>query len=424
MAQEKTDRRTPEQKDYRARPSVSGTNHQQISENISKKSLQAEAEELDFDFGMVEDQRDPETEDTKLSLKLMIDELTDEAVENTKSSEFSLQEELVPLYKVELEDEEETAEPERFRWEILIPAVLAVIVLIAGLLILLNRRTDQPAEAPAEPPAQETAAETPETETAEAAAEPAEETDPAEVRMNELNESVASLLKDAYGTWSVYVKDLDSGHSFVINDSQMSSASLIKLFTAGKYLDMIEKGELIETEDSAYNLMAMISWSDNDAWEAIETDIGYGDYVSGLMAVTEFAQSHGFIQSGRDIGAETVYDTAADNLTTVAEVGELLEEIYSGAYVSASASERLYGLMGMQGYINKIPAGLPEGFEYASKAGDLPGIENDAAIIKGPDTDYILVVMSNDIYDNSVAVNKIVEISNLCARTLNPSIQQ
>jgi len=424
MAQEKTDRRIPEQKDYRAKPSVSGANHQQISENISKKSLQAEAEELDFDFGMVEDQRDPETEDTKLSLKLMIDELTDEAVENTKSSEFSLQEELVPLYKVELEDEEETAEPERFRWEILIPAVLAVIVLIAGLLILLNRGKDQPAEAPAEPPAQETAAETPETETAEAAAEPAEETDPAEVRMNELNESVASLLKDAYGTWSVYVKDLDSGHSFVINDSQMSSASLIKLFTAGKYLDMIEKGELIETEDSAYNLMAMISWSDNDAWEALETDIGYGDYVSGLMAVTEFAQSHGFIQSGRDIGAETVYDTAADNLTTVAEVGELLEEIYSGAYVSASASERLYGLMGMQAYINKIPAGLPEGFEYASKAGDLPGIENDAAIIKGPDTDYILVVMSNDIYDNSAAVTKIVEISNLCARTLNPSIQQ
>ena len=424
MAQEKTDRRIPEQKDYRAKPSVSGTNHQQISENISKKSLQAEAEELDFDFGMVEDQRDPETEDTKLSLKLMIDELTDEAVENTKSSEFSLQEELVPLYKVELEDEEETTEPERFRWEILIPAVLAVIVLIAGLLILLNRRTDQPAEAPAEPSAQETAAETPETETAEAAAEPAEETDPAEVRMNELNESVASLLKDAYGTWSVYVKDLDSGHSFVINDSQMSSASLIKLFTAGKYLDMIEKGELIETEDSAYNLMAMISWSDNDAWEALETDIGYGDYVSGLMAVTEFAQSHGFIQSGRDIGAETVYDPGADNLTTAAEVGELLEQIYRGSYVSASASERLYGLMGMQGYINKIPAGLPEGFEYASKAGDLPGIENDAAIIKGPDTDYILVVMSNDIYDNSAAVTKIVEISNLCARTLNPSIQQ
>ena len=424
MAQEKTDRRTPEQKDYRARPSVSGTNHQQISENISKKSLQAEAEELDFDFGMVEDQRDPETEDTKLSLKLMIDELTDEAVENTKSAEFSFNDELVPMYKVELEDEEDTPEPERFRWEIVIPAVLAVIVLIAGLLILLNRRTDQPAEAPAEPPAQGTAAETPETETAEAAAEPAEETDPAEVRMNELNESVASLLKDAYGTWSVYVKDLDSGRSFVINDSQMSSASLIKLFTAGKYLDMGEKGELIETEDSAYNLMAMISWSDNDAWEALETDIGYGDYVSGLIAVTEFAQSHGFIQSGRDIGAETVYDPGADNLTTAAEVGELLEQIYRGSYVSASASERLYGLMGMQGYINKIPAGLPEGFEYASKAGDLPGIENDAAIIKGPDTDYILVVMSNDIYDNSAAVTKIVEISNLCARTLNPSIQQ
>ena len=422
MAQEKTDRRTPEQKDYRARPSVSGAKSPQTADK--KKTLQSELDDLNFDFEAVGDERNPETEDTKLSLKLMIDELTDEAVENTKSSELSFKDELVPLYKVELEDDEDTAEPERFRWEILIPAVLAVIVLIAGFLIILNRSNGQSAEAPAETPVQETA-EIPETETAETAEEPAEEAaDPAEARMTELNESVAALLKDADGTWSVYVKDLDSGRSFVINDSQMSSASLIKLFTAGKYLDMVEKGELIETEDSAYNLMAMISWSDNDAWEAIETDIGYGDYVSGLIAVTEFAQSHGFIQSGRDIGAETVYDPGADNLTTAAEVGELLEQIYRGSYVSASASERLYGLMGMQGYINKIPAGLPEGFEYASKAGDLPGIENDAAIISGPDTDYILVVMSNDIYDNSVAVNKIVEISNLCARTLNPSIQQ
>ena len=75
MAQEKTDRRTPEQKDYRARPSVSGAKSPQTADK--KKTLQSELDDLNFDFEAVGDERNPETEDTKLSLKLMIDELTD-----------------------------------------------------------------------------------------------------------------------------------------------------------------------------------------------------------------------------------------------------------------------------------------------------------------------------------------------------------
>ncbi len=405
MAQKKTGRRLPELKEAGER----------------QQNLQSELDELDFIFDSSAQKHHPDTEDTNISLKVMIDELTDEAVENRTSPQISSREELIPLHKVEMIDDDDPDEEPRLSWLLVIAAVLALAALIACVLIFLNHnRQETPAEAPVETPA-----ETADTEVIAETAEPVQEdADPADLRMNSLNEAVVSALNDAQGIWSVYVKDLGSGRSFVINDTQMSSASLIKLFTAGKYLEMVENGEIYETEDSAYSLMAMISWSDNTAWEAIETTIGYGDYVSGLMAVTEFAQRHGYIQSGRDIGAESVYDEGADNLTTAAEVGALLESIYNGSYVSPTASERIYGLMGMQSYINKIPAGLPEGFEYASKAGDLPGVENDSAIINGPDTDYILVVMSNDIYDSDAAVSKIVEISSLCARTLNPSIQQ
>ena len=79
--------------------------------------------------------------------------------------------------------------------------------------------------------------------------------------------------------------------------------------------------------------------------------------------------------------------------------------------------------MSQQAYVGKIPAGLPEGFESASKSGELPGIENDAAIIKGPDTDYVLVILANDFYYSDIAVEDIVEISAMCAHYLNPSIQ-
>ena len=410
-----TTNRKPAERTKKNRPAKS----RPVSDIIKPVTAQKDAEDtIDFDFDFDRsDQPKENLDDTQHSLRLMIDELTEEAVEqNTKNEELKIEksmiDELVPLYTVELEDEEEEPEePKKFRIEMLIPIILALIAIAAGLYAMFGGR-DKPKENPA---SDESAVvlieETPEPEE-----------DPEETKIQELRAEVEKTIEGVDGTWSVYLKNLDTGKKFVINDTQMASASLIKLFTAGRYLEMVENGELAETEASAYDLTAMISWSDNDAWEELETIIGYGDYNSGLTSVTEFAQCNGFTNSGRLIGAESIYDENAENLTTAAEVGTLLEQIAKGTYVSEEASERLYSLMESQAYLYKIPAGLPEGFEYASKSGEWPGIENDAAIIKGPDTEYILVVMSNDFYDGTAAADLIVQISNLCAVALNPSV--
>jgi hypothetical protein len=129
MAQEKTDRRTPEQKDYRARPSVSGSKSPQTADK--KKTLQSELDDLNFDFEAVGDERNPETEDTKLSLKLMIDELTDEAVENRTSPQISSREELIPLHKVEMIDDDDPDEEPRLSWLLVIAAVIMKLCGIA-----------------------------------------------------------------------------------------------------------------------------------------------------------------------------------------------------------------------------------------------------------------------------------------------------
>ena len=414
MATETTNRK-PAERTKKKRPAES----RPVSDIKKPVTAEKDAEDtIDFDFDFDRaDQPKENLDDTQHSLRLMIDELTEEAVEqNTKSEELKIEksmiDELIPLYTVELEDEEEEPEePKKFRVEMLIPIILALIALCAGLFAIFGGK-DKPKEKPTDESAVVLIEETPEPE------EDAEET-----KIQELRADVVKILEGADGTWSVYLKNLDTGKKFVINDTQMASASLIKLFTAGRYLEMVENGELVETEASAFDLTAMISWSDNDAWEEMETIIGYGDYNSGLISVTDFAQRNGFTNSGRLIGTESIYDEEAENLTTAAEVGTLLEQIAKGTYVSEEASERLYSLMESQAYVYKIPAGLPEGFEYASKSGEWPGIENDAAIIKGPDTEYILVVMSNDFYDGTAAADLIVQISNLCAVRLNPSIQ-
>ena len=202
----------------------------------------------------------------------------------------------------------------------------------------------------------------------------------------------------------------------------MYSASLIKLFTAGRYYEAIQNGEIYRTEDSDYWLAAMIIWSDNDAWVELETYIGNYDYIAGLTSVTDFAARMGCTDTGRNVGAEEVWDYEADNFTSAEDVASVLEKIYNRTYVSAEASQDILDLMSVQEYIGKLPAGLPEGFEYANKTGELPGIQNDAAIIYGPDTDYIIVVMSYDVYDEP-AMEAIQQISNMTALALNPSVQ-
>ena len=230
-------------------------------------------------------------------------------------------------------------------------------------------------------------------------------------------ESISEFLDEQSGKWGIYIKLLDTDQTITIDDHQMPSASLIKLFVAGCYLEETKEGRLTPDARSEQDLEMMITWSDNDAWEDLETIIGSGDYIKGLQKVTEFAEKHGYKNSGRLIGDETVFSENADNLTSPSDVGRLMEEIYRGTFVSEEASEKLLSLLKEQHIITKIPAGLPEGIESANKTGELIGIENDAAIVYGKNTDYILVIMTEE---NEVGTDPLSQLSALVYRELNP----
>ena len=67
--------------------------------------------------------------------------------------------------------------------------------------------------------------------------------------------------------------------------------------------------------------------------------------------------------------------------------------------------------------VGRHSAGLPEGIESANKTGELVGIENDAAVVYGLNTEYILVVMSDG---NNVGTGPVVRISEIVYDMLNP----
>ena len=252
------------------------------------------------------------------------------------------------------------------------------------------------------------------------AAEPVPELS-VQVDLQPLKEPIESYIASAEGDWAVYIRNLSTDETLVINDHPMPSASLIKLYTAGCYFEETEAGRLEVSEQSETDLQHMISWSDNNAWEDLETLIGHGNYNEGLSMVTAFANHHGFENTGRLIGGESIYSANADNTTTVSETGELLNQIYQGEFVSEAASQKLLELMKNQQITTKIPAGLPEDVQSANKTGELSGIENDAAIVWGKNSDYILVIMSNGNY---AGTQPVADLSALIYGLLNPAVTE
>lgn len=218
------------------------------------------------------------------------------------------------------------------------------------------------------------------------------------------------------GSWAVYVKDLDSGASFSINNKQMYSACLIKVFGMGAAFEMIEDGTF--TYDSVKGLLQpMITVSSNDCFNSLVR-------LMGKSRINEFCKKHGYIKTNQGKGIAPASNSGGlengtgGNLTSVEDCGAILEEIYRGRLVSKSASEKMLSILKQQQLRGKIPAGIPSGVAVGNKTGETGLLTHDMAIVFGPKKDYIICVMT-DTSNPGAAVGGIQGISRLTYRFLN-----
>lgn len=204
--------------------------------------------------------------------------------------------------------------------------------------------------------------------------------------MEDLEASLLSYLNTQGGTWSIYVRCLDTGEDFCIREGAMTAASLIKLYIAGAYLEAVEDGVL---EDSLHESMeGMLSRSDNDAANRLI------DCLT-MDRINDFCQRLGFADSR--LNRKMLQASDLENLTSCRDCGRVLTEIAEGTFVSGEASREILDCLLAQERRHKIPAGLPEEAVCANKTGELADVENDAALVRGPVRDYVLVVMSMDL---------------------------
>lgn len=245
-----------------------------------------------------------------------------------------------------------------------------------------------------------------------------------EKTLQNLKQQLEDQIAGYDGEWSVYCKNLTTEESFVIHDSPMKSASVMKLFIMGTVYTAFENGELSRTDEIVELLHNMIVYSDNSASNALLAKLGDGNYADGIAKVDAFIDSHGFSDMTVEYNGfnDPATNTSTDHFNQVAakDCGKLLEDIYRRTWVNRTVSNEMESLLLSQDTRYKIPAGLPEGVLCGNKTGEMDTTENDAAIIYGKDCDYILVVLSSDWGSKDQAISRIAELSRITYQYLNP----
>lgn len=230
---------------------------------------------------------------------------------------------------------------------------------------------------------------------------------------SQINTSIGSYS----GTWSVYVKNLNTGYSISINNRPVYAASEIKLYAMAAAYQQIADGVI--SEDDVYNTLSqMVANSSNEAFNSIVWTIGKY-YISDWCirnGYNDTIQCHGVYPAYNADGLAT---SNGYNLTTVEDMGRLLESIYRGECISAEYSKKMLNMLFNQHYRSKIPAGVPQNVRVANKTGETDDVSHDAAIVYSDNADYILTVMVDAPGAAWACSDSVVELSKIIYEYFN-----
>lgn len=225
------------------------------------------------------------------------------------------------------------------------------------------------------------------------------------VDINAQFEGLKEEITQYRGTYSLYVKDLDTMRVYSHNSSQrFYGASLYKLLVATATLRKVDQKELdlsyvymYEGEDRAWGtgsiqqypkdtrftleflLDLLLRESDNTAQNIIVDLIGKG-YVSSVFK--EIMGSYS--------------DFSGSNITNTKEVSLFLERIYLTNILRSK--DMFFNIMKKTSFDNRIDAGLRKDLSFSHKIGSwgTTGSWHDCGIVFGQTKEVIVCLMSKD----------------------------
>ena len=235
--------------------------------------------------------------------------------------------------------------------------------------------------------------------------------------MHILYDKIRNTVSSYNGTWSVYIGNLSTGQALIVGDRPMKSASVMKLFIMAAVYDQIDQGNLERTEETVSLLRSMIKDSSNEAANRLLLKLGDGSYAEGVAAVNRFVQLHGYSSGTHEYNgfqdSSSYVDPSHFNQIMAKDIGLLLSRIYYREFISRAVCNEIESMMLDQKTRYKIPKGIPEGILVGNKTGEMDSVQNDAAVIYGRDVDFVIVVLSMDVWDKDTACQDIQEISRI-----------
>lgn len=247
------------------------------------------------------------------------------------------------------------------------------------------------------------------------------ETEPApEASPEILREAWALTLADFGGIPGIFGKNLENGQEVCLNcDVAFAGLSTMKIAIA---TEIYRRHELPLDPQLSAAMKGMLTESDNAAANRLLADIGSGDPYTGALAVTDLLRSLGlrnsFIAAPYDMkqglpdpqiatpaNSQKALNTDPDPYiqTTPTDLGLLLEGLYQCTHgggllralypheITPAECEELITWMTHNEINALLSQGMPPGTRVAHKHGWRGDTHADAAIVYGPEVDFVIV---------------------------------
>lgn len=202
-------------------------------------------------------------------------------------------------------------------------------------------------------------------------------------------------LTDKPGEYRMYVRELTGGKRWAgyRADEKIIAASTYKLFLTYIVLEEAEKNGSFNLDSplGSGNVRSCIESLLVVSSDACAFSLGN---IVGWSALDARLRAVGFINTALHNYTETG-DTVGNKYTTAYDEALLLQRLAEGTLLNQQHSELMLGFMKRQVHRERIAAGLPRGAVVASKPGWIYEIENDAGIVYGPTSTYVIVVLSD-----------------------------
>ena len=232
--------------------------------------------------------------------------------------------------------------------------------------------------------------------------------------LTKLKKKILKELKGSKGSWSVYVKNLDTNEYMLINNKKLPSASLIKLYVMMTAYDEVKKGNIKENTLFNSRMKSMITVSDNDATNALTRSFTKKKtFNAGASMVNKYCKKNGYSKTRFLV---EMGKSSPKNVTCTRDCGLALERMYRKTAVNKASSKKMIKYLKAQTRRGKIPAGVPKTVTVANKTGETSFAENDAAIVYSKGADYVIVVMSKN---GSGSIKEIQKISKMVYNYFN-----